>query len=145
MGADEIEIDLLDLVQALLRKWWLIGGAAVIGAFIMAVVTMFFITPMYKSSAMLYVLNKTTTITSVADFQIGNALSADFQVIATSKPVIDGAIAKIQEEDGITLTRKEVAGALEVSNKEDTRLLVIDVIHEDPEIACKIRSGRAHV
>lgn len=142
---DEIEIDLLALMHALLRKWWLILITGVLGAGIMLAVTMFLITPMYESSAMLYILNKTTSVTSMADIQIGSALSSDFKVIATSKPVIDGVIEKIKEEDGMSLTRKEIEDALHVSNIEDTRLLLITVEHENPETACLIANAVADV
>ena len=71
-----------------------------IGAIIMGAITQFMITPLYESSAMLYVLNKTTSVTTMADIQIGSALSSDFEVIAKSKPVIDTAIKQLEEETG---------------------------------------------
>ena len=88
---EEIEIDILELFHALFKKWWLILIGGLTGAFVMGTITQFLITPQYESSAMLYVINKTTTVTTMADIQIGSALSSDFAVIATSKPVIDTA------------------------------------------------------
>ena len=95
---DEIEIDLGALFQCLLKKWWLIVICALIGAGLALGSTILLITPKYQSSAMLYILNKTTSVTSLADIQIGSALTADFEVIATSKPVIDGAIETLKKE-----------------------------------------------
>lgn len=80
------------------KKWWLIVICALIGAGLALGSTILLITPKYQSSAMLYILNKTTSVTSLADIQIGSALTADFEVIATSKPVIDGAIETLKKK-----------------------------------------------
>ena len=62
----------------------------------------------------------------MADLQVGTELTSDFSVIATSKPVIDGAI-KTLKKDNIKLTRKEIKQMLTVANKTDTRMLSITV------------------
>lgn len=138
-----IEVDVLDLLDHLLRKWWVILIGGIVGAIAMAAVTIGLMTPMYESTSMLYILNKTTTVTTMADIQIGSALTQDFQIIATSKPVIDTVILELQQEKGISLTRKEVNEALKVTNIDDTRILKISVEHEDPEIACFIANSMA--
>ena len=140
---DEVEIDLGALLQTLLRKWWLIAICAIIGAGLALGGTVLFITPKYESQAMLYILNKTTSVTSLADIQIGSALTADFEVIATSKPVIDGAIESLKKEEGKTFTRKEIANMLSVTNKDDTRILVITATSENPQDACIVANAVA--
>ena len=140
---EEIEIDLLEIFHALLKKWWLIFIGGMIGALVMGCVTHFFITPQYQSSAMLYVLNKTTTVTTMADIQIGSALSSDFAVIAKSKPVIDSAIEQLKEETGKNYTRKDITDALEVHNIDDTRLLKITITHENSQVASDMATAIA--
>jgi capsular polysaccharide biosynthesis protein len=140
---DVIEVDVLELLHELLKKWWLILLGGIIGAIVMIVVTKGLMTPMYQSTTMLYILNKTTTVTTMADIQIGSALTLDFQTIATSKPVIDTVIQELKQEEGIILTRKEIRDALKVTNIDDTRLLKIAVEHENPEMACLIANAMA--
>lgn len=140
---DAIEVDSIDLMNYLLRKWRLILIGGIIGAVVMIFVTKGLMTPMYQSSSLLYILNKTTTVTTMADIQIGSALTKDFQTIATSKPVIDTVIQKLQQEEGITLTRKEIRDVLTVTNIDDTRILKISVEHEDPKMACLIANAMA--
>lgn len=98
-------------------------------------------TPMYESNSTLYVLSKTTSITSMADLQVGTELTSDFSVIATSKPVIDSAI-KTLKKDNIKLTRKEIKKMLTVANKTDTRMLSITVTSDDAKLSCAV--GRCH-
>ena len=140
-----VEVDLLEVGYMLLRRWWLILLSMVIGGVIMWGVTTRIITPMYESKATLYILNKTTSITSMADIQIGSELSSDFEVIATSKPVLDGAIEQIEDEEGLSFTRSEILENLKVSTIDDTRLLVITVRDEDPEVASILANAVAEV
>ena len=140
---DEIEIDLGALFQCLLKKWWLIVICALIGAGLALGSTILLITPKYQSSAMLYILNKTTSVTSLADIQIGSALTADFEVIATSKPVIDGAIETLKKEEGKTFTREQISKMLSITNKEDTRILVITATSENPQDASIVANAVA--
>ena len=140
---DVIEVDALELLSFLIKKWWAILIAGLIGAIVMIVITKGLMTPMYQSTSMLYILNKTTTVTTMADIQIGSALTLDFQTIATSKPVIDTVIQELKEKEGIRLTRKEIREALKVTNIDNTRILMISVEHEDPELACLIANAMA--
>ena len=140
---DVIEVDVLDLLNHLLKKWWALLISGIIGALVMILVTVGLMTPMYQSTSMLYILNKTTTVTTMADIQIGSALTLDFQTIATSKPVIDTVIQELKQREGITLTRKEIRDSLKVTNIDNTRLLKISVEHEDPKMACLIANAMA--
>lgn len=140
---DEIEIDLTELLHAFLHRWWLIALTALIGFGIAACFTRYAITPMYQSKAMLYILTKTTSVTSFADLQIGTAITRDFEVIATSKPVIDKAIASIKKTENINMSRKDIQSMLTIVNQEDTRILEIRAVHENPDYACMVANAVA--
>ncbi len=137
------EIDLIEVARVFLRKWWLIVIAAVIGAIFAGVYTKFFVTPMYQSQAMLYILPNTTSITSVADLQIGMEITGDFVIIAKSKPTVDSAINAIALEEGIQFTRGEVLGMISVANDEDTRILRIRATSANPEHASIVANAMA--
>lgn len=140
---EETEIDLMELIYVMLRKWWMILVAALLGATIAVGVTKFVITPMYQSQAMIYVLTKTTSVTSMVDLQIGDAITEDFKIIATSKPVIDMAIEEIEKTQDVTFTRKEILDMLTVTNITDTRILNIEALSDDPEYACWVANAVA--
>ena len=142
---DEIEIDLVELFFYLVRHWKTILLGFIAGALIA-----FGYTQMkeatYESDAMLFVLSETTSITSVADLQIGSELSTDFVIVSTSKPVLDSVIEAVEEEMGITLTRSEVEEMYTVTNEEDTRILQFSAVTNDPELSylvCKTASEAA--
>ena len=143
LETDEMEIDLAELFRVLLRKWWLIAMTALIATAIAIGVTKFAITPKYQSQAMIYILTKTTSVTSMVDLQIGEAITGDFEIIATSKPVLDAAIEEIKRAENVTFTRKDIKDMLTITNEDDTRILMIRAIHENPEYACWVANAIA--
>ena len=140
---DEDTIDLLELARVLLKKWWLILLSAVFCGALALLVTITMINPQYQSNAMLYILSKTTSVTSLADLQLGSELTADFEVIAKSKPVLDSAIEKLKTESDKTFTRDDLNQMLSVSNKSDTRILVISATSTDPTDASLVANAVA--
>lgn len=138
---DEVEIDLQELFFVLLKNWLLIAISTVFIAVMSLGYTVFMVNPMYQSESMLYILTKTTSVTSLADLQLGSELTEDFAIIATSKPVIDGAISDVKNTYGITLTREQVVSIIEVSNNANTRILKITGTYTDPAIACYVTNA----
>ena len=138
---DEVEIDLREIFFLLLRKWWMIIIGAIAGAALLFGYTKLFKTPTYQSSSKLFVLNKTTSVTSLADIQIGSALSNDFRIITKSNPVIDAAIERIKEETGKVYTRKAIKKAVKVTNQNNTRILTITATDTDPKMASIIANA----
>lgn len=130
-----IMIDLIGLSKYLLRRCWIILISAAAGGIIFFAVSRYVITPVYQSSSMLYLLSKATSITSFAEIQIGDAMATDMIVIATSKPVLDGARKTIAEEYGRELSRSDIADMITVINRNDTRILEISAESEDAELA----------
>lgn len=131
---EEDVIDLGELFFALLKKWWLLLICALAGGIAAFSISRFLITPKYESTAMLYVLSKTTSVTSLTDLQLGDALAEDFTVIAKSNPVIDQALEQIKEKSGKTFTRDEVLDMISVNNQA-TRILVITATSTNAEDA----------
>lgn len=136
---DEIEIDLWEIFHLLWRKAWLIILCLVIGVVIAGAATKLLIVPQYTSSSMIYILTKTTSVTSLADIQMGTQLTVDFEKLATSRPVVEEVIEKL----GLNSTYNEVVAQVKISNPADTRILQIDVEDPNPELAQKIANQMA--
>lgn len=136
------EIDLISLMYALLKKWWLLLIGGVVGGAVFLVVSWQLITPTYQSSAMLYMISSTVSISSMSDLQIGSELAEDFSKIVTSKTVIDNAVKRLQQESGKSFTRMEIQGMLTVENTA-TRMLTLTTVAEDPEDACDVANAVA--
>lgn len=136
---DEIEIDLLEIFHALWRKAWLIILCLIAGAVIAGVVTKVFMVPQYTSSSMIYIMTKTTSVTSLADIQMGTQLTVDFETLATSRPVVVAVI----EELGLDIEYEDLVETITIDNPADTRILKISVENPDAEMAKDISNAMA--
>ncbi|MBR2523791.1 MAG: hypothetical protein IKE53_05060 [Clostridiales bacterium] len=142
----EEEIDLLKLLQALWHSAWVIVATALVGGVIFLVYTMFFITPQYNSSALLYVNNGINvgsaklSITS-SDLYASNSLVETFSVILKSRNTLDAVI-----EDGqIPYSYEELVTKVSGGAEGDTPVFKITVTDKDPDMAARIANDIVEV
>ena len=128
---EEIEIDLRDIFFVLLDKIWIIILSAVIGAVSFGLYTYALIEPVYQSQSMLYILTKSTSLTSLADIQVGTQLTNDYVVFVTSRPVVDKVIDNLD----LDMTYEQFVKNVSVDNPSNTRILKLTVSHTDPKMA----------
>ena len=131
---NEQEIDLVEIFYALLSKAWLIILFSALGFGIMLGYTTLFVKPTYSSTSTIYILTKSTSITSLADIQMGTQITQDYQVIITSRPVLDEVIQNL----GLNTTYEELRSKVSINNPSNTRFLEITVRDSDAYLAKKI-------
>ena len=125
------EIDLLEILRAFKQKLWLILLAAFIGGGGAGAFSKLVLVPEYTSTAMLYVLSKETTLTSLADLQIGSQLTKDYRINVTSRPVLQDVIDSL----GLEMDYKDLRKKLTLDNPSDSRILTITAKDPDPALA----------
>lgn len=138
-AAEEDTIDLMELAGVLLRKAWALALAFVIGATAAGVFTKLFITPQYEATSMIYIYTKSTSITSITDLQIGSQLAVDFQIVGTSREVMDSVIARL----GLDTDYKKLLKSVEISSPSGSHILKIVATNPDPQLAADISNAIA--
>ena len=138
---DEIEIDLLELLREFRRRIWIILGVIVLFGGVAGAFSKFVLTPQFKSTAMVYILSKETTLTSLADLQIGSQLTKDYKIIVTSRRGLNQVIDEME----LGLTYKDLKEKVTIDNPQDTRILSISVEDPDPNMAKMIADKIATV
>mgnify|MGYP002738424272 FL=1 len=131
---EEVEIDLRELFYALKKHILVILAAILAGAVIAGAATKLLMTPVYSATSTMLVLTKETTLSSLADLQIGTQLTKDYNILITSRTVLQDVV----DELNLDMTYKELKGCITVENPNDTRLLSITATDKDPEMAKKI-------
>ena len=139
---DEIEIDLQELLFELLNNWVMIVISTVLVGLIAFCISKFIMIPQYQSTAQLYVLTKSTSITSLTDLQTSTNLTNDYKVVVTGRPVLETVIdnLRLTEETYATLSDR-----ISVNNPSNSRILEITVTDQDPYMAKKIADEVADV
>jgi capsular polysaccharide biosynthesis protein len=130
----EEEIDLLEILLEFKKRIVVILAATILGGAIAAAYSFLALTPQYTSTAMMYILSKETTLTSLADLQIGSQLTKDYKVIVTSRPVLEEVVDQLD----LDITYKTLKKKVTIDNPTDTRILSISATDSDPELAKKI-------
>jgi capsular polysaccharide biosynthesis protein len=130
----EEEIDLLEILLEFKKRIVVILAATILGGAIAAAYSFLALTPQYTSTAMMYILSKETTLTSLADLQIGSQLTKDYKVIVTSRPVLEEVVDQLD----LDITYKTLKKKVTIDNPTDTRILSISATDPDPEMAKKI-------
>ena len=136
---EAMSIDLLELLRVIWKNIWLVLIAIAAGAVLAFLVTKLFITPKYQATSTIYILSKSTSITSLTDLQIGSQLAGDFAIIATTREVI----AKVIEDENLNKSYEELKRAIKVSSPSNTHMLRIAVTDTDPELAARISNTLA--
>lgn len=136
---EETEIDLLEVAHALLQKWWAIVLCLVIGATAAFGGTKLLVTPQYTASSMIYILSESTSITSLADVQIGASLAQDFMILGKSRPVVEKVIKQLD----LDTTYETMAEQIVFENLPDSHILKISVTNPDAELAADISNAVA--
>ena len=120
---EEIEIDVLQLVSAVLSHWKMVFAITLLFAGIFFSYCKFLAVPQYESSSKLYVLTKSTSITSLADLQMGSNLTNDYVEVVLGRPVLDQVIANL----GLDYEAKDLEEKVDLENPTNSRILVITV------------------
>lgn len=129
---DEVEIDLLEILKALKKKAMLILSAGLLAGCISGAFTHFAVTPLYQSTSSILVLSKETTLTSLADLQLGSSLTSDYTVLINSTPVLEQVIENLELED---ISAEGLRQKITIENPSDSRILEITVEDTDPVLA----------
>lgn len=125
------QIDLVELFHALKKRMLLVVAAGVAGALIALAYTQLLVIPTYSATATMLVLTKETTLTSLADLQIGSQLTNDYSRLVMSHTVLQEVIDNL----GLDMDYHTLEDNITISNPEDTRIMEITVTDPDPETA----------
>lgn len=139
--AEDMKIDIVHIYHAVLEKAWAIILGMVVGGSLMFGYTKTMLTPEYQANAMIYLLGTSTSITSMADIQIGSILTVDFETIARSRPVVE----QVMDTMDLELDYQTAADMLSIQNLPDTRILRLTVTNPDPELAKNIANEWATI
>ncbi len=129
---DEIEIDLLEIFLIIKEKFLLITAIGLLVSCLGCAFTAFLMPPVYTSKSSILVLTKETTLASLADLQMGSQLTNDYEVLITSRPVLETVIENL----GLDMEYEDLKEDITIGNPTDTRILEVSVDNPSPE-ACK--------
>ena len=137
----ETEIDPIELIRQLLAHIGLILFIGILCMAIAGVYTLYYVTPIYESTAKLYVLNSGDSAINLSDLQVGTYLASDYIEVFNTWEVHAMVIQNLD----LPYTNEEMQDMLTVSNPSNTRILYITFKSPDPREAMEIANEYAEV
>lgn len=133
---DVIEVDLWEIINALLGKVWLILTGGLFAAAVGFAVSAFALTPIYESTTKIYILNKSESATvTYSDVQMGTQLTKDYAELINSRYVLEEVIAKLSLPE---TEYEDLLDNVSVHTPADTRIVSITVTDTSPQQAMNI-------
>ena len=139
--ADEMEIDLLELMYRLIERGKHIISAALLGAVLMAVYSFLLAKPTYEATSQLYVLSQQNSAINLTDLQIGTQLTNDYMQVFETWEVQEMVLQNLN----LDYDYEELRDMLTLKNPSNTRILHITVTANDPQEAADIANEFASV
>jgi capsular polysaccharide biosynthesis protein len=123
------------MFNALWKKLWIIVAFAIAGGIIALLGTYFFVTPLYTSTALMYVNNSEVNIGStkidLSDLTASQNLVNTYEVILQSRTTLETVI----EQSGVDYSYKQLEGMITTSTVNDTEVFSVSVTSSDPQEA----------
>lgn len=131
----EEEIDLVEVFYLLWGHIVQIIACFLVGAVLAFGFTFFFVTPKYQASSSIYVVSASNnSIVNLTDLQIGSQLTADYQELMLSRPLLQDVIKNLD----LDVTYRQLEKQISISNTSSTRILTVTVTDTDPQRAADI-------
>lgn len=140
-------IDLLHIVKSLWKRAWVIALAGIIAAVAGFSVATFAIAPKYSSSILLYVNNNAVSIGSTSFSISSSQITAAQSLVKTYVELLNNrtTMEKIIEKTGVPYTYKQLSGMITAAPSNDTEVMRVTVVSEDPYEAAEIANCIAEV
>lgn len=130
----EEEIDLVEIFYLLWNNFLKIILCFVLGAVLAFGYSFFLITPLYKSTAKMYINSSTKSVVDMADLQISSNLRSDYKELITSRELLETVIRSLRLE----YTPSDLGKMITVGNPSDTRIITVTVTSPSPQEAADV-------
>ncbi|EOV9526561.1 YveK family protein [Bacillus cytotoxicus] len=139
----EETISLKELFHILRKRLAMILVIAFGVAIISAIISFFFITPIYQSSTQILVNQKKQEGATIqaGEVQTNIQLTNTYKVIIKSPVILD----QVKEKLGLDVTTQELTEKIEVTNEKDSQVVVVTAQDKNPKVARDIANTTAAV
>ncbi|MEH6889064.1 Wzz/FepE/Etk N-terminal domain-containing protein [Bacillus sp. JJ864] len=139
----EETISLKELFQVLRKRFAMILTITFGAAIISAIVSFFFMTPIYQSSTQILVNQKKQegAMIQAGEVQTNIQLTNTYKVIIKSPVILD----QVKEKLGLNITTQELSNKIEVANEKDSQVVTVKAQDKDPKVARDIANATAEI
>ncbi|MBC3805363.1 hypothetical protein GH808_13145 [Acetobacterium fimetarium] len=132
------DIDLKELIDIIVKKWWLILLLTIVGFGSAYLVSAKYVTPVYEAKTVLYIGSEDSAMGSIGislgQLEANSQLLIDYKQIALTRLVID----EVVKNTGLNISYIAFQNNIVIENISDSRLFTVGFRNSDPLIAKKV-------
>lgn len=121
--AGQRSINIKEFIIALLKHWYIIIISVIICGSLAFIYSEFIATPMYRSTAKLYVINKQAETLSTSELSVSTALAKDYAELINDYSVLKTVAEELDNKYSVG----QLSSFLTIVNPESTRFLELTV------------------
>jgi len=129
------ELDLKDLLEIIVKKWWLILLLTIIGFGSAYFVSVKYMTPIYEAKTVLYIGSEDSSLGSIGislgQLEANSQLLIDYKQIALTRLVIN----EVVKNTGLNISYENFQNNIVIENISDSRLFTVGYRNPDPQTA----------
>jgi len=139
MKSDLMEIELREIIGIIMRKWWVIGLFFLIAVLTSFVVSFYFLQPVYKAEATLFVGKEGTKVGGIdlGEIQLNDKLVLDYREIIKSRLAAREIIGQLNLDMKIEDFQERVT----VTTVNNSRLMKIAFLSTSPQMAMDVANA----
>ncbi len=143
MNEMEYEVDLREIFAIIKRRFWIIVTMAVVASFCSAIVSFYFLEPIYETNTTLIVVKEQNQEQAIQynDVMLSQKLVKTYGEIVKSRTVAKEVIANLN----LGISADKLIGNVAVNSVKDTEIISIGVQGTDPELISDIANEFATV
>ena len=118
------EIDLKEILDNMVKRWWLILMLCILGALLAFIISDQVIDPIYQADTTLFIGNEQNDIDigiSLSDLNRNSGLIKDYQNIAKTRLIIE----EVMKQLGVSIPIKEFREGMKIFTVDDSRLFIV--------------------
>jgi len=135
---NHLEISFIEFLNALIKKWWLLIGFAIVGILLSYLFAVFFVVPIYEAHTTLFIGDvpdeEIDMRMSMQDFEVSQQLINDYKEILKTRLVAENVINELNLDIPIEVLRNNML----IANIGTTRLFIIGYTDADPVVAAEV-------
>lgn len=134
-------INLKEYMMTIIEKWYITAIICPLCILIAFIGTKFFSKPMYSSTAKIYILNTQSGSINSGEISVSTFLATDYMELLVDSSILDEVISEL----GLNTSADSLRSAINITNPENTRFIVITVKTADAAMSKKIADSICNV
>lgn len=142
----EETISLKEIFEIVKKRFLLIISFTIGAALIAAIVSFFFLTPIYQSSTQ-FIVNQSNQEQQGQQYIDQNTIRTNVELINTYNVIIksNAILAEVVEELNLPYSAEQLANKIDVSSEQNSQVVTVSVKDPNPELATNIANTTVHI